>query len=382
MHWSLSPVQSLINVTERWSLDPRRGAPRAPGLAQRLPHRPHRACAAWRTSPAPCATSRAATWTVACASARPTRSAGCRRASTRCSTSSPTPTARSASSTSAWRTKSTLATQDLSRKNLALAQLNRLLNDLRRENASKVRLATLGQLAAQLAHEIGTPLSSVSGHLQLALLQRELPPALRERLEVASREIARIGRIVRDYLDSTRGLAPEHKPTSLAKLLEEAVEVTAASSRRARRSALEIARRPAGLRHRSRTASPDRHQSACPTPSTPSATNGRVTVAATVQDGKVVIAVSDTGAGISPDDLRSIFEPFYTTKGRGKGTGLGLAICRELSRGAGRLDRGRERARQGLDLHRAPAAARRPRAKPARPSSNQRPAQIATGGIA
>ena len=44
----------------------------------------------------------------------------------------------------------------------------------------------------------------------------------------------------------------------------------------------------------------------------------------------MVITVSDTGAGIPPDDLRRIFEPFYTTKGRGKGTGLGLAICREL----------------------------------------------------
>ncbi len=72
------------------------------------------------------------------------------------------------------------ATHDLSEKNLALGQLNRLLNDMRLDNASKVRLATLGQLAAQLAHEIGTPLSSVSGHIQLALLQRDLPAALRD----------------------------------------------------------------------------------------------------------------------------------------------------------------------------------------------------------
>ena len=70
----------------------------------------------------------------------------------------------------------TAATMDLSKKNVALGQMNRLLIDLRQENASRVRLATLGQLAAQLAHEIGTPLSSVNGHLQLALLQRDLPP--------------------------------------------------------------------------------------------------------------------------------------------------------------------------------------------------------------
>ena len=45
--------------------------------------------------------------------------------------------------------------------------------------------------------------------------------------------------------------------------------------------------------------------------------------------------MSDTGHGIPPDDLRRIFEPFYTTKGRGKGTGLGLAICRELAAALG-----------------------------------------------
>src|SRR4029079_3923766 len=84
------------------------------------------------------------------------------------------------------------ATHHLSENNVALAELNRLLSDTPRDAASKVRLATLGQLAAQLAHEIGTPLSSVSGHVQLALLQRDLQPALRERLEVSTREIERI----------------------------------------------------------------------------------------------------------------------------------------------------------------------------------------------
>ena len=228
-----------------------------------------------------------------------------------------------------------IATQDLSRKNLALGQLNRLLNDLRRDNASKVRLATLGQLAAQLAHEIGTPLSSVSGHLQLAMLQHDLPPALRERMEVASREIGRIGRIVRDYLDSTRGLEPDHKPTSLAKLLEEAVEVTGGVESSGKPAVVvdmadeptDFVTDPALLRQIVINLLTNAFDAI--------GSQGQVTVSARVQNGMVGIAVRDTGAGISPDDLRRIFEPFYTTKGRGKGTGLGLAICRELARALG-----------------------------------------------
>jgi signal transduction histidine kinase len=226
------------------------------------------------------------------------------------------------------------ATQDLSKKNLALAQLNRLLNELRSENASKVRLATLGQLAAQLAHEIGTPLSSVSGHLQLALLQRDLPPALRDRLDVASREISRIGRIVRDYLDSTRSLEAEQKPTSLTRVLQEAVEVSRSIDRKERRAIeldavepVDFVTDPGLLRQiviNLLTNALDAVER-----------GGQVSVRARSDGEEVLITVGDTGDGIAPEDLRRIFEPFYTTKGRGKGTGLGLAICRELAAALG-----------------------------------------------
>jgi signal transduction histidine kinase len=223
------------------------------------------------------------------------------------------------------------ATQDLSKKNLALGQVNRLLNDLRRENASRVRLATLGQLAAQLAHEIGTPLSSVSGHLQLALLQRDLPAGLRDRLDVAQREIGRIGRIVRDYLDSTRSLEPDMKSTSLSQVLAEAVEVTVSVDPSGRRSIeLESVEDPGNfvtdpglLRQILINLLANAFDAV--------ERGGKVSLGAGLENGDdVVITISDTGPGIPADDLRRIFEPFYTTKGRGKGTGLGLAICREL----------------------------------------------------
>jgi hypothetical protein len=118
------------------------------------------------------------------------------------------------------------ATKDLSRKNMALGPAQ----SAARQSPPGKRLES----APGHARPAGGPTGPRNRHAAVLgfgppaarPLQRDLAPTLRERLEVASREIVRIGRIVRDYLDSTRGLEPECKPTSLRQLLHEAVEVT------------------------------------------------------------------------------------------------------------------------------------------------------------
>lgn len=229
------------------------------------------------------------------------------------------------------------ATADLAHKNEALGQLNRLLVETRRELGDKERLAALGQLAAQLAHEIGTPLASVSGHLQLAMGTRDLPSTLHDRLRVASRELERISKIVRDYLDSTRPIQPARVDCDLVRLLDEAVGIAFSAGER---PGLTIERHldpdathldtdPGLLRQ----VLVNLLTNALDAVSTRE--GGRVTVRATAQSGRIAIAVSDDGTGIAAEDAARIFEPFYTTKGRGKGTGLGLAICRELAHALG-----------------------------------------------
>jgi signal transduction histidine kinase len=226
------------------------------------------------------------------------------------------------------------ATHDLSEKNQALGHLNRLLLETRRELGDKERLAALGQLAAQLAHEMGTPLSSVSGHLQLALADRGCPPSLKERLQVATGEITRISKIIRDYLDSTRPVAPIPRLTNLRQLVGEAAEIAALARGAARKAEvavapeLETVRTDAALlRQILVNLLSNAHDAA--------GEQGHIRLGATLESGQVVIRVSDDGPGIPPEDRRRIFEPFYTTKGRGRGTGLGLSICRELARALG-----------------------------------------------
>jgi signal transduction histidine kinase len=225
------------------------------------------------------------------------------------------------------------ATLDLARKNETMTQLNRLLLEARRELGDKERLAALGQLAAQLAHEIGTPLGSVSGHLQLAISARDVPVPLKERLQVATRELERVSKIVRDYLDSTRRVKPEPVKVDLKRLVEESVDIALGVERRARirvefqvnDDAAELFTDPSLLRqilvNLCTNAADALPQS--------------IALSAHKSDGSVHLAVRDDGSGISPEDAARIFEPFYTTKGRGKGTGLGLAICRELANALG-----------------------------------------------
>ncbi|HEY3351926.1 MAG TPA: HAMP domain-containing sensor histidine kinase [Polyangia bacterium] len=226
------------------------------------------------------------------------------------------------------------ATSDLSEKNDALGHLNRLLLETRRELGDKERLAALGQLAAQLAHEMGTPLSSVSGHLQLALADRGCPDGLKDRLKVATGELARISTIIRDYLDSTRPVAPAPRLTNLRQLAIEAAEIAALArgvSRKAETTVaaeLETVRTDAALlRQILVNLLSNAHDAA--------GDAGHIHLTAELAAGQVVIRVSDDGPGIAAEDRRRIFEPFYTTKGRGRGTGLGLSICRELTRALG-----------------------------------------------
>ncbi len=163
--------------------------------------------------------------------------------------------------------------------------------------------------------------------------------------------------IVRDYLDSTRPLEPERVVTALPRLLDEAIElVRGVEPRRARagRAARSIR---ASARSSPIPGSCARSSSTC-CPNALDAVDrkGKVTIVAKAAGDDVLITVSDTGHGIAPDDLRRIFEPFYTTKGRGKGTGLGLAICRQLTAALGGSISVESAARAGLDVLRAPPA--------------------------
>jgi signal transduction histidine kinase len=223
------------------------------------------------------------------------------------------------------------ATEDLARKNRALAELNDLLVEARRDLTAKERLAALGQISGTIAHELGNPLNVLSGHVQLLARDPGIPPGVKQDLSVIEREVRRMTSIIRRFLDSARALTPAPQPADVAALVEEALSLSLSAEARTR---LEVERSvppdmgrvtldPALVRH-VLTNLISNAVDAMPQ-------GGRVSVEARRVGEQLALSVSDTGPGISPEDRKRIFEPFYTTKPPGKGTGLGLAICREIA---------------------------------------------------
>ena len=223
------------------------------------------------------------------------------------------------------------ATADLARKNRALAELNDLLVEARRDLTTKEQLATLGQLSGTIAHELGNPLNAISGHVQLLARAPGCPPDMKQQLGVIEGEVKRMTSIIRRFLDSARALTPAPEPVEIAALIDEALSLTVSAEARGR---IDV-QRDVPTEMGSATLDPSlvRHVltnfisnavDALPQ-------GGRLAVRARRAGDQIALTVQDSGAGIGPEERKHIFEPFYTTKPKGKGTGLGLAICREIA---------------------------------------------------
>ena len=215
------------------------------------------------------------------------------------------------------------------------------------------RLASVGRLAAGLAHEVGNPIAALLG-LEEVLLGGELDEETRDLVARMKRETERVHRVMRDLLDFSRA---EQAPSSTdesdatASVLEVVEEVAALvrPQKAMRDLELEIAieeslppiRLGAGrlqqvLLNLVLNAA-DAIHAARPTPAQAGDALGTIAISATlVDEGRFVrLEIADDGPGVPLAIHGALFEPFVTTKEVGKGTGLGLAVCRGLVEGCG-----------------------------------------------
>ncbi len=239
-------------------------------------------------------------------------------------------------------------------------RLNRMTDHLLDAQGQLVRsekLASIGRLAAGIAHEVGNPLGAIGTYIEV-LRRRGADP---EVVSGVTRELERLDRIVRGLLDYARpqeeALAPldaaavargayglldsqgalkpvratlELVPTvprmlGRAHMLEQAIVNLVLNAVDAAPGGIVIL----GVRawaYESRRASPKRGSDPqqATFPRRPESRPARTDFAAG-QRG-VLVYVADSGSGVAPEDRQKVFDPFYTTKAPGRGTGLGLAI--------------------------------------------------------
>lgn len=220
---------------------------------------------------------------------------------------------------------------------------------LEQEVQQAQKLATVGMLAAEVAHEIGTPLNVISGRAEV--LDRAVPRDHPERrhLDVILSQAERIKGIIRALLDYTRPRRPDLRPEPILPIVGRVASLLMERSQR-RGVRLHLAL-PVGLPPV--MTDPEHLQqvllnlvlnaldatekggtvriSAGPEPELPA--DGRAGILRGKSDGPTLsIHVIDEGKGLNPEDLNNVFERFFSTKGRGQGTGLGLPIAEDIVR--------------------------------------------------
>jgi len=188
------------------------------------------------------------------------------------------------------------------------------------------RLATIGQLAAGVAHEVNEPLGSMLGFAQLALKCPGLPDAAAEDLRKVVAASLHAREIIRKLMLFARQMPPRKVPASLNAIVEDGLSFLES---RCVRGAIKVVRQFDPALPDVEVDPSQLHQvlvnlvvnaiQAMPR-------GGTLTVATEAREARICLSVEDTGIGMSQEVQKRIFLPFFTTKDVDEGTGLGLPV--------------------------------------------------------
>ena len=223
---------------------------------------------------------------------------------------------------------------------LLVATFNSMTDSIarfQREAAQRERLSALGRLSTVIAHEIRNPLMILKAALRSLRREDVAPDQLRTSVADIDGEITRLNKIVSEVLDFSRPIKFELAPADLNALareaaraagtggdspavrldLDESLPPVITDGDRLRQAFVNVV----GNAVQALEAKPQR------------APGDEIRLSTERLDGSVAITVRDSGAGIGPEDLPRIFDPYFTT--RRTGTGIGLAITRNIVEGLG-----------------------------------------------
>jgi signal transduction histidine kinase len=223
------------------------------------------------------------------------------------------------------------ATEDLNQRNLALEESARQMLEMQKQLLESERLAAVGQLAATFAHEIGSPMTSLSAHVQLLLEDAHVTPDQRESLNVVLQQIEATVQIVTEMLKSARRGPADFVLTDIneilrhvlrlvrPKLMSQKIELRMELERLPLVRGYPLYLQEAFLNIINNASDAMPH-------------GGELNVKSWFDRKSefVNIRIEDTGPGIDEGVLKNVFDHFVTTKAIGRGTGLGLGIVKEI----------------------------------------------------
>jgi two-component system, NtrC family, sensor kinase len=238
---------------------------------------------------------------------------------------------------------------DLAREmNLMAARLATADHKLRQETRERMqaleqlrhadRLATVGRLAAGLAHELGTPLNVVSGRAKLIQKSPDATEAIRENARIVGDQTQRVAQIIRQLLDFARTGEARKLPANLGQVLREVVTLLEPMAKK-RSVNLELSvpdQLPEVLIDRAQIQQVASNLIVNALQATERAGTVRVSAEPVRLDSQddgsptpshVRLVVADNGTGMPPEVRARVFEPFFTTRPVGEGTGLGLSVA-------------------------------------------------------
>jgi signal transduction histidine kinase len=227
---------------------------------------------------------------------------------------------------------------DISGERVGHAIILRDITESRRsaqQTLESERLNALTLLAAGVAHEIGNPLNSLNIHLQLMERQaRKVDGAaqkeLQESIDIARAEINRLDSIVTQFLRAIRPTRPQLRPENVNTIVEEAVRFFAAEIKDRDIVVEQELRSDLPMLHLDRDQMKQAFYNVIKNSFEAMKRRGILRIRTDMDESHVLIRFTDTGGGISAENLSHVFEPYFTTKP--SGTGLGLLIVRRIVR--------------------------------------------------